>query len=134
MNLDESFAVYLNSVSAVTAICGNRIYAEVAAQDAAAPRIVFSIAFPEAEMDDLSNDRAKLAKVTYEFRAMAKTFDVARALGAAVQAALIGFHGVMGGVGGAYISSICAAGRRSDYAAADGIRIMSCEFEIFYYI
>jgi len=133
MNLDESLAVYLKGVPAIAAIT-TRVYPDVATQDTICPRIVYRIASGEEELGDMSNTRATLAKVSYEVCAMDKTFDGARALGALVQAALIGFRGVMGGAGGAYIGSISASGRRSDFAAESGIHMMSCEFEIFYYI
>lgn len=134
MNLDESIRSHLASVSAITTLVSARIYPDIATQDKTMPRIVYRLALPEEEMGDLSNTRSPLAKATYEVASMDGTFDGSRALAALVQAALIGFRGVMGGAGGAFISSICAEGRRSDYAAESGIHIMSCEFEIFYYI
>lgn len=95
-SIDESLVSILQASSAVTAICGQRIYPLYARQTAAKPLVIYQRI---SSVREHSHDGPSgLARPRFQFRCVANSFSEARGLADAVRGALDGYQGTVGGV------------------------------------
>lgn len=131
MTLAESLYTFLTTATAVVAIAEDRGYPIRAAQGAALPMWVYTLV-SDNEIDDISRNRATLAETRLQIDCYGDAAVDARELAMAIESAIIGFYGTMGG--GVFISSIRKVNRvETDQPESGAFRIMS-EFEVFHYI
>jgi hypothetical protein len=95
-SIDESLVSILAVSTAVTAICGQRIYPLYARQTAPKPLVIYQRI---SSVREHSHDGPSgLARPRFQFRCVANSFSEARGLADAVRGALDGYQGTVGGV------------------------------------
>jgi len=111
MHIETALMTYLLAQSGITDICGERIYFARAVQDTVAPYLVLSkISSPRTMTHDGPDG---LADARFQITAFAAKYGDAKQLTVAVQDALYGYQGTMGGDGGVYVFS-CAYDDETD--------------------
>jgi len=111
MLIETALMIYLLDQSGITDICGTRIYFNRALQDTAEPYLVLSkISSPRTMTHDGPDG---LTDARFQITAFASLPMVAKQLIVAVQSALHGYQGTMGGDGGVYVFS-CAYDDETD--------------------
>jgi len=104
MLIDEALITHLLAQTAITALVGRKIYPVIAPQNVVAPYIVvFKVDGPR----DHSHDGAShLANPRFQLSVFSTTYSEAKAIAAALQAALEGYTGTMGGAGGVAVNGV----------------------------
>jgi hypothetical protein len=98
MDIETALATYLLAQTGITGKVALRIYPLQAPQAVAKPYLVYF----RVDSNEVSSHGGPsgLAASRFQFSSFALTYGGAKALAAAVKAALDGFSGIMGGVGG----------------------------------
>jgi len=104
MLIETALMTYLLAQSGITDIVDTRIYFVKAPQDVAKPYIVF---FKVTSPRDHSHDGGTgLANPRFQFSIFSTTYGEAKNIATAVQTALQGYTGTMGGDGGVYVTAV----------------------------
>lgn len=98
MLIEQALMTFLLAQSGITALVGQRIHFAEVPQDAIGPYLVANkISGPR---EHSHGGASGLAHPRFQFTAFAETYSAAKLVVAAVQAALQGYSGTMGGAGG----------------------------------
>jgi len=102
MHIETALKAYLKAQSGITDICGQRIYFASAPQSVIAPYLVLSkISSPRSMTHDGPDG---MTDARFQLSAFAKKYGDAKELIVAVQDALSGYKGTMGGEGGIVVA------------------------------
>jgi len=102
MLIETALITFLKAESGITDLVSSRIHFVKAPQDIAKPYlIIIKISSPR---DHTHDGASGLAHPRFQFSAFATTYSEAKEIIAAVQAALQGYSGIMGGDGGVYVN------------------------------
>ncbi|HUT68657.1 MAG TPA: DUF3168 domain-containing protein [Dehalococcoidales bacterium] len=116
MLIEQALMTYLLAQSGITDLVSTRIHFVKAHQDIDAPYLVlFKVSGPREHSHDGSSE---LAHPRFQFSAFATKYSDAKAVIAAVQAALQGYSGIMGGAGGVYVNG-CFYEDENDFYETD---------------
>lgn len=101
MLIEQALMTFLLAQSGITALVGDRIHYARAPQDVASPYLVIS---KISGLREHSHDgSAHLASPRFQFSAFAETYGAAKVVITAVQEALQGYSGTMGGDDGVFV-------------------------------
>jgi hypothetical protein len=136
MLIEEALITYLLAQTFVTTyLTGTdgkkRIYPVIAPQDVATPYIVvFKVDAPR----DHSHDGAShLANPRFQISIFSTTYAEAKAIAAAVQAALQGHAGTMGGAGGVAVGAIIYENEVDFYEEDTKLFHLACDYIVWHY-
>jgi len=103
MLIEQALMTFLLAQTGITDLVGTRIHFVQAPQDTETPYLVFQ---KISGVREHSHDGASgLANPRFQFSAFAETYSAAKGVIAALQTALDGYTGTMGGVGGVYVGA-----------------------------
>ena len=102
MLIEQALMTLLNATAALTAVTSTRIYFVKSPQDVTAPYVVVSKISSVRQHDH--DGAAGLAQARFQFSCFATTYTVVKTMAAAIQSALQGYSGTMGGAGGVTVN------------------------------
>lgn len=136
MELNESLYSYLTSVTALTALVGDRIYPDRAGEKTQKPYLTYELV-SEGEVDTLTQpDTVLIGPTILQFDVWANSRSSARDVAKQLRKAFKNLKGQIGGPEGITLSSTSRVSHTTDFEEKDGIVVAyrdMQEFEFWYY-
>lgn len=130
MVIEEALAAHILADADITALIGDRIYPNVAPQDAELPLLVYQrISSPRVRSQ---SGPSGLAHPRFQIRAKAASYSEARDLAGKVRVSLDGFAGTMGGGGGVSVGATFLDNERDAYEDALKAHSVPMDFIIWH--
>lgn len=130
MLIEQALMTYLLAQSGITALVSTRIHFARAPQDVANPYIiVIKIDAPREHSHDGSS---QLAHPRFQLSIFASTYSQAKNIAAAVQAALQGYSGTMGGAGGVAVGNVLYEDENDLYEEETRLFHVACDYIIWH--
>lgn len=104
MQIETALSTYLLAQTGITGLVGQRVYFVQAPQDTAKPYLVINKISGTRENSREANTH--LAHPRFQLTAFAETYGACKSIIAAVQTALQGYTGTMGGAGGVAVGAV----------------------------
>ena len=128
MLIEQGLMTYILAQSAITALVGQRVYFVQAPQDVTKPYIVVTkISGVREHSHDGSNH---LARPRFQLSAFSTTYANAKSIASALQTALQGYKGTMGGTGGVAVGAVFYEDETDLYEENTGLYQVALDFFI----
>lgn len=130
MTIEQALMTYLLAQTGITTLVGQRIYFVRAPQETETPYIAISkIDAPREHSHDGSS---QLAHPRFQFSIFADTYGEIKPIAAALQTALQGYTGTMGGAGGVFVGN-CLYDNETDLDPGEqGLFGVACDYIIWH--
>jgi len=130
MVIEQALRIYILAQSAITAYIGDRLYFVRAPQNAEKPYIVFfKVTGPRLHSHDGASG---LANPRFQFSVFSDKYSVAKKICAALQAALDGYSGTMGGESGVSVGAVFYINETDIYEPDSKVFHIANDYEVWH--
>jgi hypothetical protein len=130
MIFEQALMTYLLDQSAITALVNTKIYFTRAPQDVDQPYIVvFKVSGPRVHSHDGGSG---LANPQFQLSIFASSYGTAKEIAAAIQSALQGYTGTMGGGSGVFVGNCMYVNEVDQYEVETELHHIAVDYEFFH--
>lgn len=130
MDIETAIMTLLRATTGVTALVGDRIYFVQSPQDTGKPYIVISkVDAPRLHSHEGADG---IAHPRFQFSIFDEHYGDCKAVAAAIQAALQGYSGTMGGAGGVAVNGVFYEDENDFYEESSGLYHVACDYIIWH--
>lgn len=131
MLIEQALMTWLLATSGITSLVSTRIYFAVAKQEVAKPYMVINKISGVRELSHETNSH--LAHPRFQFSIFGTTYSSVKAVAAALQSALQGYTGTMGGTGGVVVGNSIYEDETDLDPGEQGLFGVACDYIIWHY-